>query len=99
MAKRDVHESDDFTPTTPLLELTKRTIGLTHLAVESQDRRIARESRVSYGRLLGMLQLSLAIPTKLSEACETRELFASLALLTHVSNREGPKSNLDDSWV
>lgn len=89
----------DVTPSTPVLERARRTIGLTHLASTTKDARLIRESRVSYGRLLGMLQFSLAFPAKFRTAQEIRELVASVALLTHISDLSGATAHGDDSWT
>lgn len=89
----------DLTPSTPVLERARRTIGLIHLASATQDTRLVREARVSYGRLLGMLQFTLTFPSKIRSAQETRELVASIALLTHISDIPGDDASRDDSWA
>lgn len=88
-----------FTPTTPILKCARRTVGLTDIAAMSQDVRLVRESRVSYSRLLGLLQFSLAFPSKAPNASQTRELIAGIALLTHLND---PASNAGlggEDWV
>ena len=89
----------DLEPTTQLLKSAKRTIGLAHLAAKSQDGRLAREARISYSQLLGMLQFSLAFPTKTGDANHTRQLAASIALLTHLSDPISSVGQSDDSWT
>lgn len=89
----------DFTPNTPVLKRARRTIGLANLAVATQDVRLVREARVSYGRLLGMLQFTLMFPSKVQTASEVRELVASIALLSHISDSPALCQDSDDSWA
>lgn len=89
----------DFTSNTLILKRAKRTIGLTHLAAVTQNDRLVRESRVSYGRLLGMLQFSLMFPSKIQTLNEIREVVASVTLLTHISDVSSVTEDLDDSWT
>lgn len=89
----------DFTPTTLILKRAVRTIGLIHLAAVTQDARLVQESRISYGRLLGMLQFSLMFPSKIQPLSEAREMVASIALLTHISDDPAISPDSDDSWT
>lgn len=88
-----------YTPTTSLLKCAKRTVGLTHAATVSQDLRLVRESRISYGRLLGLLQFSLSFPPKVVAASQNRELIAAIALLTHLSDPSGKTGLGGEDWV
>ncbi|KAK3651474.1 hypothetical protein LTR56_005616 [Elasticomyces elasticus] len=89
----------EMVPTTALLKRAKRTIGLTHLAAVSKDERLAREARISYARLLGQLQFQIAFPVKTASDDETREVAASIALMTHLSDPIVGSTQTDDGWV
>ncbi|KAK3111719.1 hypothetical protein LTR53_012746 [Teratosphaeriaceae sp. CCFEE 6253] len=90
----------DTLPTTQLLRSAKRTIGLVHLATQSQDPRLVRESRIAYARLLGQLQFQLALTAKTASVNDMRELTASIALMTHLSDPAPVSSEPeDDGWA
>jgi hypothetical protein len=84
-----------YTPTTPLLKCARRTVGLTHAATVSQDVRLIRESRICYGKLLWLLQFQLAFPI----VSQNRELIASIALLTHLSDPYSGTGLGGEDWV
>lgn len=89
----------DFAPTTPLLRHARRTIGLTYIATTSHDSGVIREARIAHGKLLGMLQFSLAFPRGTSNAGQMRELVDSIALLTHLNDPVAGFGHRDNSWV
>ncbi|KAI5369190.1 hypothetical protein Slin14017_G000690 [Septoria linicola] len=81
-------------PGTPLLKSAKRAFGLVHLAQQSQNTAILQESRISYGRLLGLLNYALQCPDK-----ETRDILVTMSLMTHMSNTMELAAQKDVTWA
>jgi hypothetical protein len=95
-----LHSLVASSPTSDVLKRAKRTIGLAYLATRSRRTEIAHEAWVSYGRLLGILQFSLQLLTSKIDPCQLRELVASIALTTHLSDAAATaEAGADEPWV
>ncbi|KAK4504764.1 hypothetical protein PRZ48_002726 [Zasmidium cellare] len=90
-------------PETMLLKLAKRTMGLAHVGALSRNERIQQESRIAYGRLLGMLHASIRSSAAGKDAgSNIRGILSTMALMTHVNDHVRALSDddeTDDSWV
>ncbi|KAF2168273.1 hypothetical protein M409DRAFT_21711 [Zasmidium cellare ATCC 36951] len=90
-------------PGTKLLKLAKRTMGLAHVGALSHNERIRHESRIAYGRLLGMLNSSLRMAgTQKDVGSHVRGIVSTMALMTHVNDHVRQLSDdgkTDDCWV